>query len=154
MLDEATNAARELHALLRHQLAEVPAARARLAGLDPEGVYAWAAAREAENGKTLHLERRLLEALTAACGDAPDATLDTLRARMPREMAALDGTLAELRALATELRREDALTREALDRSRACVRSYLSLLSPKASAYDRRGQATATEPLSSRRVSV
>jgi len=154
MLEDAMNAAHELRALLRHQVGEAAGRRSRLAGLDPEGVFAWAKEREAENGQALFLERRLLEALTAACGDAPDATLDTLRARLPGEMAAVDAALADLRSLAADLRREDDLTREALERSRACVRSYLSLLSPKASAYDRRGQAAPSEPLSSRSVSV
>lgn len=154
MLEDAMNAARELHSLLRHQIDEAPGRRSRLASLDPEGVFAWARERENENGQALFLERRLLETLTAACGGSPDATLDTLRARLPGEMAAVDGALADLRTLAADLRREDDLTREALERSRACVGSFLSLLSPKASAYDRRGHAAPPESLSSRRVSV
>lgn len=154
MLEDAMTAAGELRALLRLQLEEAPRNRTRLAGLDPEGVYSWAAEREARNGQALFLERRLLEALTSACDDPEDASLAALRTRLPAEMAHLDALLADLRTLAADLRREDELTREALDRSRACVNSYLQLLSPKASAYDRRGHATAAGPLSSRSVSV
>ncbi|AKU92997.1 hypothetical protein [Vulgatibacter incomptus] len=154
MLEEAIATAEELRTLLRLQLDEAPESRRRLAGLDPERALEWAAEREARNGQALDLEKRILEALTRACEGLPEPTLAALRRHAPAEAARLDEGLDELRDLASRLREEDLVTREALGHSLACVRSYLSLLAPGSAAYDRRGRATGRDPLSSRSVSV
>ncbi len=154
MLHEAFEAVEELRLLLEEQLERAGDGRLRLQALDPDALFDWVREREDRTGRALALERRILEVLTAACGDEPSPDLDTLRRLLPADAARLDLGLRALRDLGGRLREEDRITAEAMNRSRTFVHAYLSLLSPKAAGYDRSGHALLGESPSTHSVSV
>lgn len=119
--------------------------RALIRKMDSDGLMRRAALRAEFNAATAGLQRELAEAL-AAVGRAfalPEITLAAIREKAPRDGADLDRALAEVRALASALSELDNLNRLLGQRVMSYVRAHLTILAPKSSAYDRRGEAAA-----------
>jgi hypothetical protein len=141
MLEEALATTIALRRALESEVDRARAEREVLRTLDPDRIFAGAAARAAFNAQVADLEGKLASALSRTAGalGATEVTLALLAEQSPAEAAALSRALSDVRALAAALAELDRLNLHLAGRALACVQSYLTALQPAPAAYDRRG---------------
>jgi hypothetical protein len=129
--------------------------RVLIRNMDIDALFARAVKRNDFNLRTAGLQQRLaLELGQVAEGFAmSEVTLDGLQARAPELGRRMSAVLAEVRALAAALAELDGLNKVLGQRALSYVRAHLSVLSPRPSAYDRRG-GSSSAPRSTTTVRV
>jgi hypothetical protein len=144
----------ELASLIRdHVQAELMAAREQrilVRKLDVQGLFERARVRGVFNVKLAQLQGALGEAMAAVASERgwERLSIEFLQAAGDDPALALAGALGEMRASAQALREIDSLNQVLARRALACVRGYISALSPRADAYDRHGGARAGAEIS------
>lgn len=155
-LEDAIAAAEGLRDLLAQEIARAEAERRHVRELDSDALFGWAAERERFHEAALRCQQALAEALARA-GDAfglAEVSLERLAAIEPRGAERLASRLDEVRNLAAGLAEQDRINRMVVERALDCVRGYVTALAPKTVAYDRRGQALAAAPVTTRHRSL
>ncbi|MES1209747.1 MAG: flagellar export chaperone FlgN [Pseudomonadota bacterium] len=119
--------------------------RVLIRGMDIDGLFLRAAKRAEFNQTTATLQQELAQSLgeTARAFGLTQVTLEGLKGRAPEAGQRMANVLAEVRALAAALAELDSLNRMLGQRALSYVRAHLAVLSPKPSAYDRRGGSAA-----------
>ncbi len=146
-LDTAISAALALRDLLTAEVARSQAARAILRSMRADALFEFASSREAFNQRSSHLAADLAQAIGAVAQEQgrTDVTLNELQATWPQEGQQLAAALAEIRALSAALKELDDLHQQMAARALTFVRAYVSHLSPRPTAYTRRGQPASFE---------
>jgi hypothetical protein len=112
--------------------------------MDVDGLNRRAVERAAFNHSTQTLQDALAADLAQVGREMglPAITLEGLKERAPALGQKMSAVLAEVRALASALSELDHLNRLLGQRALSYVRAHLAVISPKPSAYDRRGGVT------------
>ena len=113
--------------------------------MDVDGLNLRAAKRAEFNQRTAELQSTLAAQLAdvgRGFGIA-EITLEALKVKDPAFGWRMSQLLAEVRALASALSELDSLNRMLGQRALTYVRAHLAVLTPKLSAYDRRGGSAA-----------
>jgi hypothetical protein len=140
-LEHALDVATRMRDALQAELGEARQQRVLVRQLDVQGLFERARRRGEFNVKLAQLQ----DALGAALGESAAqlgverVTTDVLHTSgigLARDLAE---ALSELRASAQALQEIDGMNQVVAKRALACVRGYLSALSPRASVYDRHG---------------
>jgi hypothetical protein len=143
-LERALNVAIRMRDALQVELDEARQQRILIRQLDVQGLFERARRRGEFNVRLAQHQ----EALSAALGESANqlcvdrVTTDVLHTSGVALAKTLAEALSELRALAQALQEIDGMNQIVAKRALACVRGYLSALSPRATAYDRRGGMT------------
>jgi hypothetical protein len=151
-LENAIVITTQIRDALRAEVDRARAERGLIRAMDVEALMARAKARGEFNAIVSQRQAQLGAELGAA-GQAfglKEVTVEGLRAVAPGLGDALSGVLAEVRSLAGALAELDDLNRLLGQRALSFVRAYLSALSPRPAAYDRRGLATAAAAAAAR----
>jgi len=154
-LERAINTTEEIRDALAAEIVVAREERVLIRSMDIDGLFARAAKRNDFNLRTAALQQRL----GAELGDVAqgfgltEVTLEALKAREPGLGQRMSTALAEVRSLAAALAELDGLNKLLGQRALSYVRAHLAVLSPRPSAYDRRG-GTATANRSSTVVRV
>jgi hypothetical protein len=141
---------------LAAEVARAQDERVLIRSMDVDGLMRRASLRAEFNQATAALQQELAAALgqAGAALALPEITLARIQAAAAEPGAALAAALAEVRALAGALAELDALNRLLGQRALSYVKAHLAVLSPKTSAYDRRGGAGSAAPRTSTVVRV
>jgi hypothetical protein len=140
-LEHALDVATRMRDALQAELGEARQQRVLIRQLDVQGLFE-RARRRGEFNVRLAQGQDLLGAALAACAaqlGVERVTAEVLHASGIALARALAEALSELRASAQALQEIDGLNQILAKRALACVRGYLSALSPQASVYDRHG---------------
>jgi hypothetical protein len=139
--EQALDIATRMREALQTELAAARDQRVLVRKLDVQGLFERARRRGEFNIKLAQMQGALGEALAAVAAALGTAkvTLEVLRASETTSAEALAEGLSELRASAQALQEIDNFNQGLGKRALACVRGYLSALSPRADAYDRFG---------------
>jgi hypothetical protein len=130
---------------LRAEVDRARAERVLIRAMDVEGLLRRATARGDWNRLVNQRQSQLSSELALAARDhgLTEVTIDRLHAVAPAPTDRLALAFAEVRALAAALAELDDLNRALGQRALSFVRAYLGALSPRPTAYDRRGFAPA-----------
>ena len=140
-LEHALDVATRMRQALQAELDEAREQRVLVRKLDVQGLFERARQRGEFNVKLAQMQ----DALGAALAGAADVlgvervTLDVLHTSGVHAASRVAQALSELRASAQALQEIDALNQVLARRALACVRGYISALSPRADVYDRYG---------------
>jgi hypothetical protein len=155
-LERAINTTEEIREALAVEIAIAREERVLIRNMDVDGLFERAAKRQDFNARTAGLQQRLAAELgeVARGFSLDEVTLDGLTAREPALGQRMSSVLAEVRSLASALSELDGLNKVLGQRALSYVRAHLAVLSPRPSAYDRRGSSAAAPPRSSTTVRV
>jgi hypothetical protein len=144
-LENAIALTNQIRDALRAELERARAERTLIRAMDVEGLLRRAAARAEWNALVNKRQAQLSTelGLAARVYGLTEVTVERLRAVAPAATERLAQGFAEVRALAAALAELDDLNRTLGQRALSFVRAYLSALSPRPAAYDRRGLAAA-----------
>jgi hypothetical protein len=140
-LEHALDVATRMRDALQAELEQARHQRILIRQIDVQGLFERARLRGEFNVKFAQLQEALssaLEASAAAIG-VERVTTDILHTSGLAAANRLGDGLSELRASAQALQEIDGMNQVLAKRALACVRGYLSALSPRASVYDRHG---------------
>lgn len=137
----ATEAATTLLAEVTSALGWVLDERVQLRSLNAEKLFALAEQQAAFHARVRPLEQTLLEALHEVAQEhgLEEVTFASLQSLGAPEALALVATLTALRTQSGALSREQLLNRALIERSLQMLRAYTQAVSPKVTAYGRRG---------------
>jgi hypothetical protein len=154
-LENAIAVTHQIRDALRAEVERARAERVLIRAMDVEGLMKRASARAEWNALVNQKQAQLSSelALVARAYGLSEVTIDGLRGIAPAPTERLAQAFAEVRALAAALAELDDLNRALGQRALSFVRSYLTALSPRPAAYDRRGMAPASGARSSNTVS-
>jgi len=140
-LEHALDVATRMRQALQAELEEAREQRVLVRKLDVQGLFERARRRGEFNVKLAQMQDELGAALvaTASVLGVDRVSLDVLHTSGIHEASKVAQALSELRASAQALQEIDALNQVLARRALACVRGYLSALSPRADTYDRYG---------------
>ena len=140
-LEQALDVATRMSQALQAELGEARTQRILVRKLDVQGLFERARRRGEFNMKLAQLQEALGSALTAAAAElgVDRVSLEVLHTSGLQAASKVAQALSELRALAQALQEIDALNQVLARRALACVRGYISALSPRADVYDRYG---------------
>jgi hypothetical protein len=140
-LEHALDVATRMRQALQAELEEARKQRVLVRKLDVQGLFERARQRGEFNVKLSQMQEALGEALVAAANvlGVDRVSLDVLHTSGIRGASKVAQALSELRASAQALQEIDAMNQVLARRALACVRGYLSALSPRADVYDRYG---------------
>jgi hypothetical protein len=140
-LEQAMDVATRMRQALQAELGEARTQRVLVRKLDVQGLFERARRRGEFNVKLAQLQEALGTALSAAATQlgVDRMSLDMLYTSGLQDANKTAQALSELRASAQALQEIDALNQVLAKRALACVRGYLSALSPRADVYDRYG---------------
>jgi hypothetical protein len=126
---------------LQAELEQAREQRVLVRKLDVQGLFERARLRGEFNVKLAQMQDELGAALTATASvlGVERVSLDVLHTSGILEASKVAQALSELRASAQALQEIDTLNQVLARRALACVRGYLSALSPRADVYDRYG---------------
>ncbi len=151
-LEPAISAALALRDSLTAEVARSQAARVVLRSMKPDALFEFATQRDAFN----QLSSKLAAALAEAVADVAkrqhqtDISMEQLQSLWPNEAARFSAVLAEIRARSAALKELDELHQQLATRALSFVRAYVTQLSPRPSAYTRRGAQSAQAETSTR----
>lgn len=130
---------------LRAEVERARAERGLIRAMDVDGLLRRAAARAEWNTVVNQRQAQLSSelGLAARVYGLTEVTIEGLRGVAPAATERLAQSFAEVRALAAALAELDDLNRALGQRALSFVRAYLSALSPRPAAYDRRGLSAA-----------
>jgi hypothetical protein len=145
-LEHALDVATEMRQALQAELVEAREQRILVRKLDVQGLFERARKRGEFNVKLSQMQDALGGALAGAASvlGVERATLDLLHSSGIHAASKVAQALSELRASAQALQEIDALNQVLARRALACVRGYISALSPRADVYDRHGGVRVT----------
>lgn len=154
-LERAISTTEEIRDALAAEIEVARDERVLIRNMDIDGLFARAAKRNDFNLRTAGLQQRLAGELgeVAQGFGMTEVTLDGLQSRAPGLGQKMSAVLAEVRALASALAELDGLNKVLGQRALSYVRAHLAVLSPRPSAYDRRG-TSASAPRSTTTVRV
>jgi len=140
-LEHALDVATRMRQALQAELEEAREQRVLVRKLDVQGLFERARRRGEFNVKLAQMQDALGEALVAIADilGVERVSLDVLHTSGIHAASKVAQALSELRASAQALQEIDALNQVLARRALACVRGYLSALSPRADTYDRYG---------------
>lgn len=140
-LEHALDVATRMRQALQAELEEAREQRVLVRKLDVQGLFERARQRGEFNVKLAQMQDALGEALAATANilGVERVSLDVLHTSGIYAASKVAQALSELRASAQALQEIDALNQVLARRALACVRGYLSALSPRADVYDRYG---------------
>ncbi len=140
-LEHALDVATRMRQALQAELDEAREQRVLVRKLDVQGLFERAQRRGEFNVKLAQMQDELGAALVATAGvlGVDRVSLDVLHTSGIHAASKVAQALSELRASAQALQEIDALNQVLARRALACVRGYLSALSPRADVYDRYG---------------
>jgi len=140
-LEQALDVATRMRDAVQAELAEARQQRIFIRQLDVQGLFERARQRGEFNVKLAQLQDALSTALQegAAVLGVERLTTDLLHTSGIGMAQRLAEALSELRASAQALQEIDHMNQIVAKRALACVRGYVSALSPQASAYNRYG---------------
>jgi hypothetical protein len=140
-LEHALDVATRMRQALQAELEEAREQRVLVRKLDVQGLFERARRRGEFNVKLAQMQDALGEALAASANilGVERVSLDVLHTSGILAASKVAQALSELRASAQALQEIDALNQVLARRALACVRGYLSALSPRADVYDRYG---------------
>jgi hypothetical protein len=140
-LEHALDVATRMRQALQAELEEAREQRVLVRKLDVQGLFERARRRGEFNVKLAQMQDALGEALAATANilGVERVSLDVLHTSGILAASKVAQALSELRASAQALQEIDALNQVLARRALACVRGYLSALSPRADTYDRYG---------------
>ena len=140
-LEHALDVATRMRQALQAELEQAPEQRVLVRKLDVQGLFERARLRGEFNVKLAQMQDELGAALTATASvlGVERVSLDVLHTSGILEASKVAQALSELRASAQALQEIDTLNQVLARRALACVRGYLSALSPRADVYDRYG---------------
>ena len=140
-LEDSLDVATRMRDALQAELAGAREQRVLVRKLDVQGLFERARQRGEFNVRLAQMQDALGSALSAAAADLGVAkvSMDVLYTSGIKLAGRLGLALSELRASAQALQEIDALNQVLSRRALACVRGYLSALSPRADVYDRYG---------------
>ena len=140
-LQRAIATTEEIRDALASEIVIAREERVLIRNMDLDGLNRRAAKRSEFNQRTLNLQQTLAVDLAQVGQDTGLATvtLDGLMERAPALGQRMSAVLAEVRAMASALSELDHLNRLLGQRALSYVRAHLAVISPKPSAYDRRG---------------
>ena len=143
-LENAIAVTHQIRDALRAEVERARAERVLIRAMDVEGLMKRDCARRVERAGQSEASAALVGA-GAGCARlwSQEVTIDGLRGIAPAPTDRLAQAFAEVRALAAALAELDDLNRALGQRALSFVRSYLTALSPRPTAYDRRGMAPA-----------
>ena len=142
-LERALDLATKIRDHVQAELESARDQRVLVRKLDVQGLFERARARGEFNVVLAQLQAELngsLAEVGAMMGEG-GISLAALRASVAPGAIELARALSELRASAQALQEIDSLNQVLARRALACVRGYISALSPRADAYDRYGGA-------------
>jgi hypothetical protein len=140
-LEHALDVATRMREALQSELEEARQQRIFIRQLDVQGLFERARRRGEFNVKLAQFQDALGNALTESAPQlgVERVTADILHTSGIALARKLAEALSELRASAQALQEIDGMNQIVAKRALACVRGYLSALSPSASVYDRYG---------------
>jgi hypothetical protein len=140
-LEYALDVATRMRQALQAELEEAREQRVLVRKLDVQGLFERARQRGEFNVKLSQMQDELGAALVATAGvlGVERVSLDVLHTSGIHAASKVAQALSELRASAQALQEIDTLNQVLARRALACVRGYLSALSPRADVYDRYG---------------
>jgi hypothetical protein len=140
-LEQALDVATRMREALQAELGEARTQRVLVRELDVQGLFERARRRGEFNVKLAQLQDALGAALCATAAElgVERVSLDVLHTSGLQAASKVAQALSELRASAQALQEIDALNQVLAKRALACVRGYISALSPRADVYDRYG---------------
>jgi hypothetical protein len=146
-LEQALDVATRMRDALQAELGEARQQRLLVRQLDVQGLFERARRRGEFNVRLAQSEDALGTALAEVAAElgverATSEVLSNSGAALARDLAE---ALSELRASAQALQEIDRMNQVLAKRALACVRGYLSALSPRASVYDRHGDVRSEE---------
>lgn len=146
-LDPAISAALALRDSLSAEVARSQAARVVLRSMNTDALFEFATQRDAFNQTSAKLALKLTDAIAAVATEQhlADISMGELQAVWPFEAAQLASVLAEVRALSAALKELDELHQQLASRALTFVRAYVTHLSPRPTAYTRRGAPSVHE---------
>lgn len=147
-LENALDVATRIRDALQAELGEARQQRVLVRQLDVQGLFERARRRGEFNLRLAELQDTLGTALRESAAElgVERVTTDVLHTSGIALARALADALSELRASAQALQEIDGMNQVLAKRALACVRGYLSALSPRASVYDRHGGVTNQGP--------
>jgi len=140
-LERALDLATKMREHVQAELEPARDQRVLVRKLDVQGLFERARARGEFNVVLAQLQGELNDSLAkvgAVMGEG-EISLAVLRASIDPVAHELARALSELRASAQALQEIDSLNQVLARRALACVRGYISALSPRGDAYDRYG---------------
>lgn len=140
-LERAITTTEQIRDALASEIVNAREQRVLIRRMDVPALSVRAAQRAGFNEQLAALQRTLAADLAAVAQDLglAEVTLEGLRLRMPVLGQKMSAVLAEVRALASALSELDGLNRMLGQRALSYVRAHLAVISPRPSAYDRRG---------------
>lgn len=140
-LEYALDVATRMRQALQAELEEAREQRVLVRKLDVQGLFERARRRGEFNVRLSQMQDALGEALAATANvlGVDRVSLDVLHTSGIQAASKVAQALSELRASAHALQEIDALNQVLARRALACVRGYISALSPRADVYDRYG---------------
>jgi hypothetical protein len=140
-LEHALDVASRIRDALQAELVEARQQRVLIRQLDVQGLFERARRRGEFNVRLAESQNALGVALGESAAELgiERVTTDGLHASGHTLAKRLAQVLSELRASAQALQEIDGMNQIVAKRALACVRGYLSALSPRASVYDRHG---------------
>ena len=140
-LEHALDVATRMRQALQAELEEAREQRVLVRKLDVQGLFERAGRRGEFNVKLAQMQDELGAALvaTASVLGVDRVSLDVLHTSGIHAASKVAQALSELRASAQALQEIDSLNQVLARRALACVRGYISALSPRADVYDRYG---------------
>jgi hypothetical protein len=149
-LEHALDVATRMRQALQAELDKAREQRVLIRKLDVQGLFERARQRGEFNVKLADMQDALGAALVGAANvlGVDKVTLDVLHTSGLHDASKVAQALSELRASAQALQEIDSLNQILARRALACVRGYLSALSPRADVYDRHGGVQNSGPAS------
>jgi hypothetical protein len=140
-LEDALDVATRMRDALQAELEEARQQRILIRQLDVQGLFERARRRGEFNVKLGQFQEALGTALAGSAAElgVERVTTDVLHTSGIAPAKRLAEALSEIRSSAHALREIDGMNQIVAKRAVACVRGYLSALSPRASVYDRHG---------------
>jgi len=140
-LEYALDVATRMRQALQAELEEAREQRVLVRELNVQGLFERARRRGEFNVKLSQMQDDLGAALAAMANvlGVERVSLDVLHTSGIHGASKVAQALSELRAAAQALQEIDSLNQILARRALACVRGYLSALSPRADVYDRHG---------------
>ena len=140
-LEHALDVATRMRQALQAELEEAREQRVLVRKLDVQGLLERARRRGEFNVRLSQMQDELGAVLvaTASLLGVDRVSLDVLRTSGILAASKVAQALSELRASAQALQEIDSLNQVLARRAMACVRGYISALSPRADVYDRYG---------------
>lgn len=140
-LEQALDVATRMREAIQAELDKAREQRVLVRKLDVQGLFERARQRGELNVRLAQMQSALSEALgeSARVLGVERVSLDILHTSGIHMARRLAQSLSELRASAQALQEIDSLNQVLAKRALACVRGYLSALTPRSGVYDRHG---------------